>query len=87
MPLVELPGFGVALCAQNGKNEELAELLRQGNPAVLSRLHNDEVVLDLRTVLNAEELEAFKKVMEPVYKEFEPEIGKDLLQELVTAVR
>jgi len=39
------------------------------------------------TVLNAEELQAFKKVMDPVYDEFAPEIGKDLLEELVAALR
>jgi tripartite ATP-independent transporter DctP family solute receptor len=39
------------------------------------------------TVLNREQLGVFQKAMEPVYREFEPQIGKELLQEFVTALK
>jgi tripartite ATP-independent transporter DctP family solute receptor len=39
------------------------------------------------TVLTPQELGAFKKAMEPVYQEFEPQIGKDLLKELMDALK
>jgi len=39
------------------------------------------------TVLNREQLGVFQKAMEPVYKEFETQIGKELLQEFVNALK
>ena len=39
------------------------------------------------TVLNRDQLGVFQKAMEPVYKEFEPQIGKELLQEFVNALK
>ena len=39
------------------------------------------------TVLNREQLGVFQKAMEPVYKEFESQIGKELLQEFVNALK
>ena len=39
------------------------------------------------TVLNKDQLGVFQKTMEPVYKEFEPQIGKELLQEFVNALK
>ncbi len=39
------------------------------------------------TVLDKNELKAFQSAMTPVYKEFEPQIGKDLLQEFIEALK
>jgi L-seryl-tRNA(Ser) seleniumtransferase len=54
MPLVELEGFGVALKVK--KPQSLLERLRAQDPPVLARLHQDQVILDVRTVLEDEEL-------------------------------
>jgi TRAP-type transport system periplasmic protein len=39
------------------------------------------------TTLTKEQMSAFKRAMEPVYKEFEPKIGKELLREFITALK
>jgi L-seryl-tRNA(Ser) seleniumtransferase len=52
-PEVLLPSWGVALAAGAGAHA-LAESLRQGDPAVVGRIEDDRVVLDVRTV-NADE--------------------------------
>ena len=54
MPLVELEGFGVALKIK--KAQALLEKLRAQDPPVLARLHQDQVILDVRTVLDDEQL-------------------------------
>ncbi len=56
MPLVELEGFGVALQVKNQKARDLVERLRAQDPPVLARLHQDRVILDVRTVLGEEQL-------------------------------
>ncbi|MDI7259359.1 MAG: TRAP transporter substrate-binding protein [Thermodesulfobacteriota bacterium] len=39
------------------------------------------------TILNKEQLAAFQKAMDPVYKEFEPQMGKELMQEFLNALK
>ncbi len=56
MPLVELPGFGVAIESQDISPEKLGHRLRAGNPAVIARLYQDRLVLDVRTVLGDDQL-------------------------------
>lgn len=56
MPLTELEGFGVALKMKNKKAKDLVERLRAQDPPVLARLHQDQVILDVRTVLGDEQL-------------------------------
>jgi L-seryl-tRNA(Ser) seleniumtransferase len=56
MPLVELRGFGVALKMKGRKAADVVERLREQDPPVLARLHQDEVILDVRTVLGDEQL-------------------------------
>ena len=56
MPLAELPGYGVALMPSDGDTEALAERLRSGDPPVLSRRHQERVVLDVRTLIDRDEL-------------------------------
>jgi L-seryl-tRNA(Ser) seleniumtransferase len=55
MPLCKLPGFGVALTPAGGDAKGLADRLRTGEPPVVGRLHQDRLVLDVRTLLGVEE--------------------------------
>lgn len=51
LPLLELPGFGVALA---GDPVELAGRLRTGQPPVVCRIHEGRALLDVRTVDESE---------------------------------
>jgi L-seryl-tRNA(Ser) seleniumtransferase len=53
LPGETIPTWLVAIDA--GLPQELAQSLRQGSPAVIGRIENDTFVLDLRTVMPAEE--------------------------------
>lgn len=54
LPAVELPSFGVEVRAAGRSAVDLAADLRQGEPAVLGRLHDGALLLDLRTVAEDE---------------------------------
>jgi L-seryl-tRNA(Ser) seleniumtransferase len=54
MPMVALPGRAVALRSSRVSADELARRLRTGAPSVLGRIERDVVLLDLRTVSDAE---------------------------------
>jgi L-seryl-tRNA(Ser) seleniumtransferase len=54
MPDEALPSWAVRLTAQDRSAGELAQRLRTGEPAVVSRLHDDGLLLDLRTVAGDE---------------------------------
>ena len=56
LPLTRLEGFGVALKMKGKKAKDLVERLRVQDPPVLARLHQDQVILDVRTVLGDEQL-------------------------------
>ena len=49
LPGETLPSWGVALRTRSA--ERFAAALRRGTPAVIARVHERRVVLDLRTVL------------------------------------
>jgi TRAP-type C4-dicarboxylate transport system substrate-binding protein len=52
------------------------------------QMRNELVVKGMElTILNQEQVAAFKKATEPVYKEFEAQIGKELLQEFVNSLK
>jgi L-seryl-tRNA(Ser) seleniumtransferase len=51
LPLLELPGSAVAL---PGDGDALAQRLRTGEPAVVSRIHEGRTLLDVRTVAESE---------------------------------
>ena len=51
LPLAELPSFGVRL---EGDADELAARLRAGDPAVLARVSDGALVLDCRTLTDAD---------------------------------
>jgi L-seryl-tRNA(Ser) seleniumtransferase len=57
LPLLELPGFAVALDPGPAGADALAAALRAGDPAVVGRIERSRVLLDPRT-LAAEELDA-----------------------------
>jgi L-seryl-tRNA(Ser) seleniumtransferase len=50
MPARDTPSFGVRLTAEGTSPDELAGWLRSGDPAVVGRVMDGAVVLDLRTV-------------------------------------
>jgi L-seryl-tRNA(Ser) seleniumtransferase len=54
-PEVALPGFAVALDAGRGGADQLARALRVGSPAVVARVADGRVLLDLRTILPGED--------------------------------
>lgn len=51
LPLVELPGYALALKPRTGTVEELAARLRAGAFPVVGRIHEDRLLLNLHTVL------------------------------------
>lgn len=64
-PGVALPSWGVALISNAGA-EELMRALRLGDPAVIGRIVDDTVHLDLRTVDTTEESDLLRRVAEAV---------------------
>lgn len=64
MPLINLPGFGVALCHHTIKPEQFIQRLRSGNPTVIARLYQDRLILDVRTVLGNTQLKSLAEAVE-----------------------
>jgi L-seryl-tRNA(Ser) seleniumtransferase len=65
VPNQELPTSCVAVTPAHGSVEHLAGRLRQGTPAVCGRIHNNLLLLDLRTVFPRQDLqlqEAFRQL-------------------------
>jgi len=56
VPGQSLPTIVLSLSPQNGTAEQLAASLRTGAPAVVPRLNNDRVILDLRSVMPRDDL-------------------------------
>jgi L-seryl-tRNA(Ser) seleniumtransferase len=54
MPMHALPGRSVALRSTAIGAEDLARRLRRGTPAVVGRIERERVLLDMRTVSDAE---------------------------------
>lgn len=54
LPLLELPGPVVALDGGGRGVQELARALREGDPAVVARIRQDRLLLDPRTLSDAE---------------------------------
>ncbi|WP_432823690.1 L-seryl-tRNA(Sec) selenium transferase [Trichloromonas sp.] len=55
LPLTELPGYAVALAPRDLSVDALAVALRESRPPVASRCQDNRLLLNLRTVLPAEE--------------------------------
>lgn len=60
MPLTTLPTTVVALRPQNGSFTDWVQQLRTGEPALVGRVQDDWLLLDLRTVTQAEEEEVIR---------------------------
>jgi len=56
LPGQTIESWGVVLDAQSGNIDELARRLRLGDPGVFARIVDDQLVLDLRTVLPEHDL-------------------------------
>ena len=54
MPMLELPGRALALRSHRFSPDDLARRLRTGATQVLGRIERDVVLLELRTVSDAE---------------------------------
>lgn len=64
-PTATLPTYVIVIASQNHSAEELQEHLRRQNPPVISRIEEDRLLLDLRTVCVEEEpklLDAVKAI-------------------------
>jgi len=55
LPLTELPGYAVALTPHTQSVDALAARLRDGEPAVIGRIHDGVLLLNPRTVSKSEE--------------------------------
>jgi L-seryl-tRNA(Ser) seleniumtransferase len=62
-PTVEIPTALVRLTSASRRPDETARRLRLGTPAVVARIADDAVVLDLRTVDPADEDALFAAVV------------------------
>lgn len=54
MPGVEIPTLVVAVSHDQLSSQQIFDRLRLGNPAIVTRLKNDQVLIDLRTVTEEE---------------------------------
>ena len=54
LPLQELPTIVIAIKARSLSANNFENILRKGNPPVISRISKDEVILDLRTIVDDE---------------------------------
>jgi L-seryl-tRNA(Ser) seleniumtransferase len=66
MPLIGLEGFGVALKPKGKKAKDLVARLRAQDPPVLARLHQDQVILDVRAVLGDAQLDLLAQAVRKV---------------------
>ena len=69
LPDAAIPSAAVKVTVSGLSAEELARRLRRNEPPVIAQIRGEQVVLDLRTVLDGEELaiaEAFRRILENV---------------------
>ena len=64
MPTSSIPSFGIAIAARGRTADQIAAALRGVGTAVTSRIENDRVVIDLRTITVAEEDLLFLSLLE-----------------------
>ena len=55
LPAVPIGSWGLAIQSENLSADQLSRQLRRHEPPIISRIENDEVLLDLRTVFEDEE--------------------------------
>jgi L-seryl-tRNA(Ser) seleniumtransferase len=64
MPEVELPTWVLRIRSPGLSAEDLSRALRAGEPPVVCRREDDTVVLDLRTVIESEEVDLLRRLRE-----------------------
>jgi len=62
LPAVDLPSWGVEVSVEGLSADDLARALRTGDPAIMPRIEGDRVLLDLRTVAQAEAPEIARRL-------------------------
>lgn len=68
MPTDSIPGVAVLVRSERFSAEEILGRLRTGSPPVIARIEQDEVLLDVRTLLKGEDrliIEAFEAAFDP----------------------
>ena len=68
MPAVPLRTWVLALASDALSADRLSYLLRRNEPPVVARISNDEVLIDLRTLLDGEDaivLQALERIAPP----------------------
>jgi L-seryl-tRNA(Ser) seleniumtransferase len=53
-PIYKIPGYGVQIAFKNRQLEPLARLLREMNPALLTRKQDDKMLISVRTLLEGD---------------------------------
>lgn len=66
LPLAKLPTYCVTLASSDISCSELATRLRQGHPAVVARVQEDRVLMDVRTIADDQLTDLVKSVYESV---------------------
>lgn len=61
-PTVQLPTWVCAIRPKQGSVIELEEFLRRGSVAILSRIHKDRVLIDVRTLLSGDSEEIVRRL-------------------------
>lgn len=72
LPMADLPTWVVAVTSSIHKTNELESALRKGDPPVISRIKEDRVLLDMRTVRD-EEVPLIAEAFSAIEGEGEPE--------------
>ncbi|WP_100372999.1 L-seryl-tRNA(Sec) selenium transferase [Bacillus sp. FJAT-45037] len=62
MPDVELPTWLLTLSHRSIKTTELIEVLRNGDPAVVTRIKDDQIALDFRTITKGEHTDLLRQL-------------------------
>lgn len=62
LPEIVLKGFAIGLTADFCSVEKLQELLRKSSPPIIGRIHNKQLLLSVRTLLDGEELEIISAI-------------------------
>jgi L-seryl-tRNA(Ser) seleniumtransferase len=80
MPAVPLETYVLALRSDSLPAERLSYLLRQNEPPIIARIHEDEVLLDMRTLMEGDDeiiYQALKRMGEPSAPEPRGERGAE----------
>ena len=80
MPAVPLETYVLALRSDSLAADRLSYLLRQNEPPIIARIHEDEVLLDMRTLMEGDDeiiYQALKRMGEPSAPEPRGERGAE----------